>query len=463
MQDRTAAQDAFYQRLKPEGKRLMVSVDGGGTKGYITLHCLSKLEDLTGRPCHDIFDFYAGTSTGSLIAAGLAVGMSAHALLDLYKNRISDVFDDTARLPFLTETGIALAAGILRIASKMPPKQIDLLRNYARLLARNRWRYMYSNERLRALASDFLRDPNGNLYTLADFYRQSVEQSGGQHTKRVFITIVDVQRGETLFVVNAGPGAAAIESMTLVDAAVASSVAPVFLQPYKVWVDGGVGNHANPCYEALVEATEYFTGLRAPAYTPKDDDLAYLHDNVIHLSFGTAAQPSNTLGETAIQSMLFLDWLLYVMFHMLEHANNDQVRLTEERFSRGNNWYSDAWNHKKVDFRRYQIVLDPALLARPVSADGLGLALTAAEAERLSALEMNSSAPEDLALMARLGEAWADAIGENFARPHYPYVDHDQAYTPPASPVIEPHPPLVEHVQRLIGDQVLLRKKNSSR
>ncbi|MEJ2560887.1 MAG: patatin-like phospholipase family protein, partial [Anaerolineae bacterium] len=63
----------FYQRLKPAGKRLILSIDGGGARGYITLHCLAQLEELTGQPAHEIFDFYAGTSTGSLIAAGLAI------------------------------------------------------------------------------------------------------------------------------------------------------------------------------------------------------------------------------------------------------------------------------------------------------------------------------------------------------------------------------------------------------
>jgi patatin-like phospholipase/acyl hydrolase len=78
--------DAFYARLKPEGKRLMLSIDGGGAKGYMTLRCLAKLEEMTGQPAYEIFDCYAGTSTGSLIAAGLAVGLNAQQLIGIYKN-----------------------------------------------------------------------------------------------------------------------------------------------------------------------------------------------------------------------------------------------------------------------------------------------------------------------------------------------------------------------------------------
>jgi patatin-like phospholipase/acyl hydrolase len=64
----------------------MLSIDGGGAKGYMTLHCLAKLEEMAGQPAYEIFDCYAGTSTGSLIAAGLAVGLNAQQLIGIYKN-----------------------------------------------------------------------------------------------------------------------------------------------------------------------------------------------------------------------------------------------------------------------------------------------------------------------------------------------------------------------------------------
>jgi hypothetical protein len=91
------------------------------------------------------------------------------------------------------------------------------------------------------------------------------------------------------------------------------------------------------------------------------------------------------------------------------------------------------------------------------------MTLTLAEGAQLGTLEMDSNSTEDLALMARVGQAWADAIAENFARPHFPYVEAAQAYTPPASPVIEPHPPLQEYVQGLVGGQVFLRRNKKAR
>jgi len=43
--------------------RTILSVDGGGVRGIIPLACLVRLESRLGRPCREIFDMAAGTST----------------------------------------------------------------------------------------------------------------------------------------------------------------------------------------------------------------------------------------------------------------------------------------------------------------------------------------------------------------------------------------------------------------
>ncbi len=432
----------FYQRLKPAGKRLILSIDGGGARGYITLHCLAKLEELTGQPAHEIFDFYAGTSTGSLIAAGLAVGLDAHTLLNIYRIRIPEVFEESEKVPLATRVALDAAAWIVGRTGVVPPQELNKLKRYFKLLLRNDGRYMYSHARLKAICQEVLRDQDGKLVTMGDLYQRSVQASDGQHTKRLLITTKDVRRAETLFVVNAGPGGVAFQHMPLADAVLASSVAPIFLEPFRVWVDGGVGSYSNPCYEATVEATEYFTGLLSRGYQPQHDDLAYMHDNVIHFSFGTGAQPGNIWDEQKVRDMLFHDWLLYVISETLDEANEEQVRLTQARFSRGNNWYSQQVNHCRVDFRRYQLLLDPEALER-----GLGLALSAEERALVRGLEMNANTPTEMALMERIGRAWAETIGEDFASPHYPYVDRAQAYMPPASPPRQVPPPLQQYIE----------------
>jgi predicted acylesterase/phospholipase RssA len=441
--------EAFYRRLKPEGKRLILSIDGGGAKGYMTLHCLGKLEEMTGQPAYEIFDFYAGTSTGSLIAGGLAVGLNAQQLIDIYKNKLSDVFEEERQPPFLARAVIDIGAWVTGLVTSIPAKELNMLTKTAKLLVRNEGRYLYSHDRLREICAEFLSGEGRRPITLGELYQRSMDASNGQNTKRLLITIKDVRRSETLFVVNGGPGADAFKNMPLVDAVLASSVAPIFLEPFGVWIDGGVGSYGNPCYVATVEATEYFTGLVSPKYQLRDDDSAYRHDNVIHFSFGTGTKPNNIRDEKKVHDMAFHEWLLYVVSESQDDSNNDQVRLTESRFSWGNNWYSDEVNHQHVDFRRYQLVLEPDTLAKPVADGGLGMSLTTEEEYLIRHLEMSANSPEELGIMARIGTAWAEAIGENFARPHYPYDSGDDAYKPPASPPRRVPPPLPEYLARI--------------
>jgi uncharacterized protein len=81
--------------------RKLLALDGGGIRGILTLEVLLRIERLlaeaTGegekfRLC-DFFDYIGGTSTGAIIAAGLARGMSAGELLDFYQQAGPAMFD----------------------------------------------------------------------------------------------------------------------------------------------------------------------------------------------------------------------------------------------------------------------------------------------------------------------------------------------------------------------------------
>ncbi len=64
----------------------MLSLDGGGIRGLLTLGILQNLEALilakTGQPLHEYFDYVARTSTGAIIAAGIARGLPVSTLID---------------------------------------------------------------------------------------------------------------------------------------------------------------------------------------------------------------------------------------------------------------------------------------------------------------------------------------------------------------------------------------------
>ena len=83
----------FKQHLDPSYKpKRILALDGGGIRGLLTAGLLQRVEDVLraragGDPAFrlsDYFDLIGGTSTGSIIAAGLSLGMTAAEVRDSY-------------------------------------------------------------------------------------------------------------------------------------------------------------------------------------------------------------------------------------------------------------------------------------------------------------------------------------------------------------------------------------------
>src|SRR5579863_3868091 len=72
-----------------------LSINGGGIRGIIPCSVLASLEQQTGKLTRDIFSYVAGTSTGALLAAGVAAGIPASRLLEVYTTQSKDVFTPT--------------------------------------------------------------------------------------------------------------------------------------------------------------------------------------------------------------------------------------------------------------------------------------------------------------------------------------------------------------------------------
>lgn len=80
----------------------ILSIDGGGIRGLIPALVLAELERQTGRAVADCFDLIAGTSTGGILALGLAKPgeggrprYSAQDLADLYLKEGSRIFNES--------------------------------------------------------------------------------------------------------------------------------------------------------------------------------------------------------------------------------------------------------------------------------------------------------------------------------------------------------------------------------
>ncbi|MGA8730681.1 MAG: patatin-like phospholipase family protein [Terracidiphilus sp.] len=76
-----------------DGRKKLLSLDGGGIRGVLTLGVLASIEKLVGRPLGEYFDYIAGTSTGAIIAAGLAKGMSVAELQEFYTSFGPQMFE----------------------------------------------------------------------------------------------------------------------------------------------------------------------------------------------------------------------------------------------------------------------------------------------------------------------------------------------------------------------------------
>lgn len=94
--------ETLQRHLSPEGPKRILALDGGGIRGALTLGYLQKIED-TLRKQHgdkpdfrlcDYFDLIGGTSTGSIIAACLAIGMKVSDIKDMYFNLGGIIFGE---------------------------------------------------------------------------------------------------------------------------------------------------------------------------------------------------------------------------------------------------------------------------------------------------------------------------------------------------------------------------------
>jgi uncharacterized protein len=69
----------------------ILSLDGGGAKGFYTLGVLREIEGMVKCPLHEKFDLIFGTSTGGIIAALLALGSGVKEISDLYEKHVLTV------------------------------------------------------------------------------------------------------------------------------------------------------------------------------------------------------------------------------------------------------------------------------------------------------------------------------------------------------------------------------------
>jgi predicted acylesterase/phospholipase RssA len=191
--------------MKPFRKNVAIAIDGGGIKGVICTRALAMLEESLGKNVHDIFRLAVGTSTGSIISAGIGAGVSGKDMYQYYVQLGGKVFPRTWRSALWPLT-----------------------------------KYRYSQEPLKQeLVSRF-----GKM-KMGDFWSASPATD-------VVITTFDLVENRTRFI---KPWKAEYADWPVELAVRASSTVPTFYPVVEGrYVDGGVGAYANPCYMAAYEA-----------------------------------------------------------------------------------------------------------------------------------------------------------------------------------------------------------------
>lgn len=234
---------------------------------------LAALEEQMGGRARDHFDFVAGTSTGALIAAAVAVGIKAQTIVKLYVDRAPKLF-----------TKILGVSTVRRI-----------------LLG-----HMYDVEELHRLIRRELGSPAAD-WQLNDVPRDMLITAKGLTDSHQWYFVRDSPR-------NSGKTGA----LKLADCLTASAAAPTFFAPRAVpgieglLVDGGTGVAGNPVYQACVEAFRYTDG--------------YLEPETIVVSLGTGHFLQRKR-PTWIYS-----WLHWLLAELLRSPGEQQTELVDRHF-----------------------------------------------------------------------------------------------------------------------------------
>uniref|UniRef100_UPI0037E96739 calcium-independent phospholipase A2-gamma n=1 Tax=Semicossyphus pulcher TaxID=241346 RepID=UPI0037E96739 len=82
----------YTEPVKGRGIRVL-AIDGGGTRGLLALQTLHKLQTLTGKPIHQLFDYICGVSTGAILAFMLGIfQIPLEECEEMYRKLGADVF-----------------------------------------------------------------------------------------------------------------------------------------------------------------------------------------------------------------------------------------------------------------------------------------------------------------------------------------------------------------------------------
>ncbi len=267
--------------------RRLLAIDGGGLAGLIPAEALIQIEHqldlLTGTPAPlcERFDLIAGTSTGAILAAGLALGLKAATMRDFYLEFGKEIFTKSwfpVRFWHTYPAG-PLEEHLKEVLGEDTTLGSERLRTQILIVTKNA-----------TLGNDwfFTNNPRNKFFT--------------NNSRLPLWQIVR-----------------------------ASSAAPTYFPPHTIavpdgtgatqnfeFIDGGVSSYNNPALQVFLEATIPQYGYGWPMGV----------DNVLLISLGTGYN-SVMVDPRKAATFNMLDWAKYVIKEMMNDANLQQNLLLQ--------------------------------------------------------------------------------------------------------------------------------------
>lgn len=263
MQDILIENEQLIKRIRAQGQKKILALDGGGIRGLITVEILAEIESLLRQrlgkkddfTLSDYFDFVAGTSTGAIIAACISIGMKVADIKKFYVESGNEMFERASllrRMHYKYED--ENLANKLRYVFKHPQTQEDLL-----------------------LGSDQLKT------VLMMVMRNATTDSPWPISNNPFAIYNQMMRSDGSVVENCNL------YLPLWQLVRASTAAPVYFPPEVVklgnqefvFVDGGITAYNNPAFQAFLMAT----------VRPYEMNWATGEDEILIVSIGTGISP----------------------------------------------------------------------------------------------------------------------------------------------------------------------------
>ena len=278
----------------------ILSLEGGGIRGVLSARLLKQVEEIlvreTGERLHEYFNLIAGTSTGSILAAGIACQKTSDELIKLYEDEGENIF----------------------------PKSIRKQRNFRWLSRLLGWHIggnvLYPHKGLAQVLESQLKDPKlGRCPTLSEI-----------ETPNLLILAYDVySRNTTWFANNPDSGYKQwYDDLQLWEVCTASASAPTFFPPYKLpfnrahdeWlphIDGGVSANS-PELAALAHAL--LINKDKPGFSIKDISI---------LSIGTG-KTTKSFGYEEIKNWGLANWITNLPHIFLDPSTEVSVATSRQ-------------------------------------------------------------------------------------------------------------------------------------